>query len=142
MSTVDSPIVIDFHAIATETANRGELDPEYLAARQDVRERFALVDALVACRKSRGLTQTDVAERMGVKQPTVSGFENEGSDPRLSTVQRYARAVDCRVKIWHSVSNVDQAATWLSAPTYVGRTADVVSMDERRSRGAAVPATA
>lgn len=137
MDTLDAPIVIDFDAIATETAKSPDADAEYWNARQDVKERLALVDSLVACRKARGLSQKEVAERMGVKQPTVSGFENEGSDPRISTVQRYARAVDCRVKIWHTISGLDRSGTW-SSPGYTGRTAEVVPA----SRRSIVPATA
>lgn len=68
-------------------------NPDARAAFEDAQARNNLVDALVNLRHALGLTQTEVARRMGVKQPMVSGFENEGSDPRLSTIQRYARAV-------------------------------------------------
>lgn len=71
-------------------------DPEYRAAYEDANHRHEFVDLLVDLRKDRHLTQKQVAERMGVGQPTVAGFENEGSDPRLSTLQRYARAVEVR----------------------------------------------
>jgi transcriptional regulator with XRE-family HTH domain len=64
------------------------------AAYEDAQKRSAIVDILIRRRRLLGLTQTDVARAMGVGQPTVSGFENEGSDPRLSTLQRYARAVN------------------------------------------------
>lgn len=72
-------------------------DPKFAAAYEDVQERHAILDKLVKCRKQAGLTQTEVAKRMGVSQPTVSGFETEGSDPRLSTLQRYARAVQATI---------------------------------------------
>lgn len=58
-----------------------------------------VIDRLVGFRKALGLTQTDVAKRMGVGQSTVSGFETEMSDPRLSTLQRYARAVEARLDV-------------------------------------------
>lgn len=67
---------------------------ETRSAFEDAQMRSALVDRLVRLRRRLGLTQSQVASRMGVKQPTVSGFETEGSDPRLSTMQRYARSVD------------------------------------------------
>jgi transcriptional regulator with XRE-family HTH domain len=79
-------------------------DPQYRAASEDSLERYDLIDRLVQTRKSRGLTQKQVAERMGVGQSTVAGFENEGSDPRLSTVQRYARAVETRCVVSIQVS--------------------------------------
>lgn len=72
-------------------------NPETRTHYEDAQSRSSLIDVLVKLRKTLGITQTEVARRMGVKQPTVSGFENEGSDPRLSTVQRYARAVEMTV---------------------------------------------
>lgn len=74
-------------------------NPETRAAFEDAQSRNRLVDALVRMRHRLGMTQTQVAKRMGVKQPSVSGFETEGSDPRLSTIQRYARSVDA-VFVW------------------------------------------
>ena len=74
-------------------------DPEYRAAYEDANARGRLLDSLVHLRKAMGLTQTEVARRMGVRQPMVSGLENEGSDPRLSTLQRYARAVETRLQV-------------------------------------------
>ena len=58
-----------------------------------------LVLRLVKARKEAGLTQTDVAEAMGVSQVTVSEFERcVGKDgPRIATIQRYARAVEMRI---------------------------------------------
>lgn len=71
------------------------------ASFHDTQTRSRVVDMLVRLRNRRGMTQTAVAKEMGVKQPTVSGFETEGSDPRLSTLLRYARAVDAT--LWVSV---------------------------------------
>lgn len=68
-------------------------DPAKRAAYEDYEARCALVNDLVARRKELGVTQREVAAHMGVKQPMVSGYENEDSDPRLSTIYRYARAV-------------------------------------------------
>src|SRR5450830_729752 len=57
--------------------------------------------ALIQARHEQGLTQQEVADRMGVTQPTVAGFERYDNDPRLSTVRRYAHAVG--VVVAHSV---------------------------------------
>ncbi|MEZ7132237.1 helix-turn-helix domain-containing protein [Nonomuraea sp. AD125B] len=40
-----------------------------------------LIETLVGIRRQRGLTQSDVAERMGRSQPAVSGFERLGGQP-------------------------------------------------------------
>lgn len=56
-----------------------------------------LVAELVQTRQRRGLTQKDVAEMMKVKQPSVSQFESGKMEPKMSTVERYAKAVGARV---------------------------------------------
>lgn len=53
--------------------------------------------ALVAMRKAKGITQTQVAERMGIKQPAVHQLERDDADPKMSTLRRYALAVGAQV---------------------------------------------
>src|SRR5881628_3819476 len=43
-------------------------------------------------RREAGLTQAQLAERMGVRQPVVARLEREGSDLRVSTLARALRA--------------------------------------------------
>jgi transcriptional regulator with XRE-family HTH domain len=80
-------------------AERIAEDPSFADTLHDVREVHRILDALLARREELGLTQTEVARRMEVKQPTVSEFERESSDPRLSTIQRYARAVGLAARV-------------------------------------------
>jgi transcriptional regulator with XRE-family HTH domain len=56
-----------------------------------------LIKALVSLRKERGLTQAQLAEALGLKQSTISSFESHDNDPRLSTIRRYAHAVEAYV---------------------------------------------
>ena len=86
----------------------------FRAAYEDVQERHSIVDRLVGLRHLRQLSQTAVAARMGVRQPTVSGFETEDSDPRLSTLQRYARAVEAKLRL---VLVIPNECDWVSAGT-------------------------
>lgn len=69
-----------------------------------------LLERLVQVRRDQGLTQRDVATRMGRSQPNVSAFERVGGDPHLSTIRRYAAAVGARVR-WQVVP--DEGATSL-----------------------------
>src|SRR5690242_19926731 len=68
-------------------------DPAFRASFEDARARSSLVRSLAGLRTSAELTQTDIAARMGTSQSAVSELEGGATDPRLSTLQRYARAV-------------------------------------------------
>jgi transcriptional regulator with XRE-family HTH domain len=52
-----------------------------------------LARALTDRRRELGLTQEQVAARMGVTQPAVSVFERPGSNPTAAAAERYAAAV-------------------------------------------------
>lgn len=75
-------------------------DAEVRSAYEDAVQRRRLIRLLVEARKEQGLTQVEVARRMGVGQSTVAGFESAESDPRVGTLQRYARAVNRRLDGW------------------------------------------
>jgi transcriptional regulator with XRE-family HTH domain len=66
-------------------------------------ETFALFDALLKARYDAGLTQAEVAERMGTKTSAVARLEAGGGrqkhSPSLATLRKYAAAVGCRVEI-------------------------------------------
>lgn len=56
-----------------------------------------LMRDLIRMRAKHNLTQAEVAERMGVSQPTVAAFERYDANPTLSTIRRYALAVEARL---------------------------------------------
>jgi predicted transcriptional regulator len=62
---------------------------------KEIAARRSLADDLVSRRVKLGLTQTEVAARMGTSQSAVARFEAGGSDVRLSTIERYAEAIGC-----------------------------------------------
>ena len=51
--------------------SRAQQDPVFRAAYEDADERHSIIDKLVALRRRRRLSQSAVAARMGVRQPTV-----------------------------------------------------------------------
>lgn len=63
-----------------------------------VRADFAWIDQLVRLRKQTGMTQRQVAQAMGRSQSVVSDIETMNSDPRLSSLRRYALAVGAVVE--------------------------------------------
>ncbi|MGH9186670.1 MAG: helix-turn-helix domain-containing protein [Acidimicrobiales bacterium] len=60
----------------------------------DISERRQrVVTDLVTARRRQGLSQAEVAARMGTSQPAVARLEAGDTDVRLSTIDRYAAAV-------------------------------------------------
>ncbi len=70
---------------------------------EDLEEEFALFDELLKARMNAGLTQAEVARRMGTKTPAVARLEagggNKRHSPSISTLRKYAKAVDCDLEI-------------------------------------------
>ena len=64
-----------------------------MALRRMSEERRALVRELTAQRQLAGLSQTEVAARMGTSQSAVARLESGDADARASTLERYAAAV-------------------------------------------------
>lgn len=89
-------------------------NPALAEAISDITEIHALLDDLVVLRRAMGKTQKSVAAQMGVSQSTVAGFESEMSNPTLSTLQRYARAIGVRVRFKvegpHPIRSMDVAS--------------------------------
>ena len=61
--------------------------------------RVRLLEGLVRLRKEHKLSQQTVAERMGVSQPTVAAFERYDANPTVSSIIRYAMAVNALLAI-------------------------------------------
>lgn len=87
------------------------------------REHRQMRAALVQLRRDAGLTQGDLAKLLDVSQQAISKFERYDSDPKMSTVRRYANAVgaliDHRVVRDHGQSIVLAAtkSEWVPTPT-------------------------
>jgi predicted transcriptional regulator len=62
-------------------------------------DEFAMARELIAARTRAGLTQADVAERMGTTQSTVARLEGGKATPSLRSVQRYAQAIGYRAVV-------------------------------------------
>jgi ribosome-binding protein aMBF1 (putative translation factor) len=69
-----------------------ETDPDVHARVDAALERRVLARELAARRRDAGLTQVELARRMGTSQGQVTRLES-GADTRLSTVSRYAAAL-------------------------------------------------
>lgn len=88
--------------VATDDLDRliddlSEDDPAIRSRVAVALERRELARQLAERRRTAGLTQAQIAQRMGTSQGQVTRFES-GADTRLSTVARYAAAVGMKVE--------------------------------------------
>lgn len=65
------------------------------------REHRTMRRELIRIREGLGWSQRELAARMGVTQQAIHKFEQYDNDPRLSTIRRYANAVQAVIR--HSV---------------------------------------
>ncbi len=67
------------------------------------REEGPMLDAILAARREAGLTQAQVAERMGTKAPAVARLEaaliSGTPSPSLTTLRKYAAALGKRLQV-------------------------------------------
>ena len=70
--------------------------PDERAARM-AEDRTRLVRELAEQRQAAGLSQTEIAARMGTSQSAVARLESGTADVRASTLERYAAAVGSQI---------------------------------------------
>lgn len=74
-------------------------DPAYAAEYRAMEPEFAVAAELIRARTAAGMTQEQVAERMGTKQTVVARLESGRAKPSTRTLERYAEATGRRLKI-------------------------------------------
>lgn len=74
-------------------------DPKTKQAYDELQAEFELARELIAARSKAGLTQGEVAQRMGTTQSVIARLESGVRMPAMRTVQRYAAAVGARAVV-------------------------------------------
>ena len=74
-------------------------DPEYQREHATLADEFAMAETFIRARVRSGLTQEQVAERMGTTQSVVARMESGRSKPSYRSLERFADAVGARVKL-------------------------------------------
>jgi transcriptional regulator with XRE-family HTH domain len=85
--------------LTTYVRKRTARDPEFAEALESGYADFKIGALLRQAREEAGLTQEEVAERLETKKSAISRIENRAGDIRLSTLERYARAVGLRLSL-------------------------------------------
>ncbi len=75
--------------------------PEVKQAYDQMDEEFAFLEEVLKARAAAGLTQAEVAARIGTTQSAIARLESPTNRrfPSVETLQKYARALGCRVEI-------------------------------------------
>jgi transcriptional regulator with XRE-family HTH domain len=78
--------------------------PEVRAEYDKLAEEFELLDEILQARAASGLTQAQLAERIGTTQSAVARMENALANgrrhsPTIATLRRYAAALGYRVQV-------------------------------------------
>jgi len=78
-------------------------NPETHTAYESMNIEFSLLRQMLAAREQAGLSQAQVASRMGTKATAITRLESSLSSgkhsPSLITLRRYAQAVGCELQV-------------------------------------------
>lgn len=89
--------------IHSELRKKALSDPEVAKEFESLSPEYSLLKRMLKARKKAGLTQAEVAKRMGTKPPAVVRLERSLTtgihSPSINTLQKYAEAVNCHLDI-------------------------------------------
>ena len=88
---------------AAYVKKRSKSDAAFGEAYLALNDEFATLDALLQARKASGLTQVEIAARMGIKPSSLARIESsitsQKHSPSLATLRKYAQACGKRLSI-------------------------------------------
>ena len=74
-------------------------DPAFSAEYEALGAEFEFIESLIAARLATGLTQAELAEQIGTKQPAIARLESGAMPPSLDMLKRLAKALNVRFEI-------------------------------------------
>jgi len=73
-------------------------NPEFKKAWQDLDAEFSILESVIKARKRARLTQQELAERIGTKQPALSRLEKGGFEKaNIETLRKIANALNYKL---------------------------------------------
>lgn len=76
-------------------------NPDVRRAYEQLADEFAFIDEILKARAESGLSQAEVARRIGTTQSAIARLESpsSGHSPSMQTLQRYASALGYKVQV-------------------------------------------
>ncbi len=83
--------------LRTKALANAEVKAEY----EKLADEFSLLDEFLKARAAQGLTQAQVAEKIGTTQSAVARMESGSGkhSPSLATLSKYADALGCKLEV-------------------------------------------
>ena len=74
-------------------------NPEFAKEYEALGEEYEIVRQIIRARIAAGLTQKELAERIGTQQSNVSRIENGNSNPSMAVLKRIAEATGTKLHV-------------------------------------------
>ena len=105
--------------LKTRALERTDVKTEY----DQLDEEFRFLDEFLKARAAAGVTQAEVAERIGTTQSAVARLESGRGkhSPSIATLEKYAHALGCRLEL-RLVNEMVSRKTDVQTTHSVGRT--------------------
>lgn len=76
-----------------------ERSPESQNRIQEMADELLLESQLCRIREELNISQKELADTLGIKQPSLSAIENRGSDLKISTMKKYVEGMGGKLRI-------------------------------------------
>ena len=74
-------------------------DPDFKAEFDRQQPEFAVINAIIEARRNKGITQKELALRIGTKQSVISRLESGRANPSVAFLKRLAQALNSHLEI-------------------------------------------
>lgn len=74
-------------------------DPAFKAEYDRLQPEFAVINAMIEARRKKGITQVDLARKMGTKQSVISRLESGRANPSIGFLKKLADALQTTLEI-------------------------------------------
>ncbi len=74
-------------------------DPETKKLYDDLELEFSIITQVLEKRIAKGMSQKQLAEKMGTKQSAIARLESGNSNPSVAFLEKVAKALDSKLRI-------------------------------------------
>ncbi len=86
---------LDFEVWKKEALKNPKVKAEY----DKLQPEFAMIQAVIDARTKTGVTQKELAKRIGTKQSVISRLESGRANPSIAFLKRFAKALNARLEV-------------------------------------------